>query len=80
MEFCPPIPTAPSAPLPLRGFLRAVRTNALTMWPVSAYRQDTSVRSFMGRINVLLNAPEAIHHVLVGNPGTVRRAASCSTG
>ncbi len=74
MAFRPPVPPAPEAPLSLRAFLRAVRTNALTMWPVSAYRQDTSVRNFLGRINVLLNAPEAIHHVLVGNPGNYRRS------
>ncbi|WP_428486558.1 cytochrome P450 [Rhodopila sp.] len=57
----------------LFGFLRAVRTNPLTIWPRAAYEQDTSVRTFLGRTTVLLNAPEAIHHVLVGNPGNYRR-------
>ncbi len=57
----------------LGGFLRAIRTNALTMWPHAAYHQDTVVRSFLGRKNILLNAPDAIHHVLVGNPGNYRR-------
>jgi cytochrome P450 len=74
MPLRPPVPAAPEAPLSLRGFLRAVRTNALTIWPQSAYRQDTTVRDFLGRINVLLNAPDAIHHVLVGNPGNYRRS------
>jgi unspecific monooxygenase len=74
MSFRPPVPDAPKAPLSLRAFLRAVRTNALTIWPDYAYRQDTTVRDFLGRMNVLLNAPDAIHHVLVGNPGNYRRS------
>jgi cytochrome P450 len=74
MPLRPPVPAVSETALSLRGFLRAVRTNALTMWPASAYRQDTTVRSFFGRMNVLLNAPDAIHHVLVGNPGNYRRS------
>jgi cytochrome P450 len=74
MSLRPPVPAAPEAPLPLRAFLRAIRTNALTMFPTSSYREDTTVRNFLGRINVLLNAPDAIHHVLVGNPGNYRRS------
>lgn len=74
MALRPPVPAAPEAPLPLRAFLRAIRTNTLTIWPQSAYRQDTTVRSFLGRTNVLLNAPDAIHHVLVGNPANYRRS------
>jgi cytochrome P450 len=72
--FRPPVPPAPDAPLPLRAFLRAVRINALTMWPQAAYRQDSVSRGFLGRTNILLNAPDAIHHVLVGNPGNFRRS------
>ena len=74
MPFRPPVPSAPEIPLSLRGFLRAVRTNALTMWPASAYRQDMSVSTFFGRMNVLLNTPDAIHHVLVNEPGNYRRS------
>src|SRR3984957_6088220 len=74
MPLRPPVVAAPEEPLSLRGFLRAIRTNALTMWPAAAYRQDTTVRNFLGRINVLLNAPDAIHHVLVGSPGNYRRS------
>jgi unspecific monooxygenase len=74
MSLRPPVPLAPESPLPLRAFLRAIRTNALTIWPGFAYRQDVTVRAFLGRTNVLLNAPDAIHHVLVGNPGNYRRS------
>jgi cytochrome P450 len=74
MTLRPPVPAAPEQPLSLLAFLRAVRTNALTIWPQSAYRQDTTVRNFLGRTNVILNAPDAIHHVLVGNPANYRRS------
>jgi cytochrome P450 len=74
MTLRPPVPAAPEQPLSLRGFLRAVRTNALTIWPQAAYHQDSTVRNFLGRTNVLLNAPDAIHHVLVGNPANYRRS------
>lgn len=71
--FVPPVPTPPEAPLPMRGFLRAIRENALTMWPEAAYRDDVLVRQFFGRKNFLLNAPDAIHHVLVDNHTNYRR-------
>jgi cytochrome P450 len=70
----PPVPLAPEVSLSLRAYLRAVRTNVLTIFPQYAYSQDTTVRTFFKRINILLNAPDAIHHVLVGNPGNYRRS------
>ncbi len=62
------------APLPFLAFLRAIRTNALTMWTEAAYHDDVVVRHFLGRSNILLNAPGAIHRVLVDNPGNYRRS------
>jgi cytochrome P450 len=73
-RFIPPIPPVPLRELPLLAFLRAIRTNALTMWTSAAYEQDMVVRHFLGRTNVLINAPEAIHRVLVDNPGNYRRS------
>jgi cytochrome P450 len=73
-RFVPPVPPPPAAPLPLRQFLRAIRENALTIWPDAAYREDVMVRQFLGRKNVLLNAPDAIHHVLVENHANYRRS------
>ncbi|HEX3991982.1 MAG TPA: cytochrome P450, partial [Acetobacteraceae bacterium] len=75
-RFVPPAPIPPPAPLPLREFLRAIRQNALTIWPEQAYRDDMLVRQFLGRKNLLLNAPEAIHHVLVDNHANYRRSAA----
>ncbi len=73
-RFVPPVPVPPPAPLPLRQFLRAIRENALTIWPEQAYHDDIVVRQFLGRKNVLLNAPDAIHHVLVDNHANYRRS------
>lgn len=72
--FVPPVPTPPPAPLPMRAFLRAIRENALTIWPEAAYHDEFMVRQFFGRKNVLLNAPDAIHHVLVDNHANYRRS------
>ena len=43
------------------------------MWPDAAYEQDSLTGGIAGRRSILLNAPDAIHHVLVGNPGNFRR-------
>jgi cytochrome P450 len=73
-HLVPPVPPVPQRPLPLRAFLRAIRTNALTIWPEAAYTQDFTMRRFLGRMNVLVNAPDAIHHVLVDNAENYRRS------
>jgi cytochrome P450 len=70
----PPVPAPPAHTLSLWGFLRAVRTNALTIWPEAAYHEDVSVRDFLGRSNITLNAPEAIHHILLANAANYRRS------
>jgi cytochrome P450 len=70
----PQVPPAPEAELSVRAYLRAVRTNALTMFPEAAYHEDSTARRLLSGYTVTLNAPEAIHHVLVGNPGNFRRS------
>jgi unspecific monooxygenase len=57
----------------VRQFLRAARTNALQIWPEAAYEQDVLVSRRFGRTQMLLNGSEAIHRVLVENPGNYRR-------
>jgi len=59
--FVPPRPEAPSEELGLYRFFVAVRTNALQIWPKSAYEQGVVVRSALGRTRILINAPDAIH-------------------
>ena len=70
----PPAPPIPRDVVGLRGFLRAARTNALGLWPQAAYEQDLYATHFLGRTTLLLNAPDAIHRVLVDNPGNYRRS------
>jgi cytochrome P450 len=72
--FIPPRPPIPEQELRLPQFLRAIRTNALTMWTERAYQEDVLVRRFFGRSHVLLNVPDAIHHVLVENHANYRRS------
>jgi cytochrome P450 len=72
--FVPPRPPIPTRELPFLQFLRAIRTNALTMWTEKAYQEDVLVRRFLGRSHMLLNAPDAIHHVLVDNHANYRRS------
>ena len=73
-HLIPPHPPIPTRELPFVQFLRAIRTNALTMWTEKAYQEDVLVRRFLGRSHVLLNAPDAIHHVLVENHANYRRS------
>jgi cytochrome P450 len=73
-HFYPPVPEPPDQPLPFRHFLRAVRTNALTIWPKSAYQEPVATRTLFGRTNILLNDPDGIHRVLVGNADNYRRS------
>ena len=72
--YTPEVPARPAAELPTKEFLLAVRTNALGMWPNAAYEQDVLERQMPGRTQLLLNAPDAIHHVLVSNPANYRRS------
>ncbi len=68
----------PRAPLPTRlrtqleSFL-VLRRNPLELWGKPAYEQEILPGSFLGRKQLMLNAPEAIRHVLVGNADNYRR-------
>jgi cytochrome P450 len=66
-HFVPPRPEIPEADVSWYGFLRGLRTNALQIWPRDAYTKDVLEQSFFGRKRLLLNAPDAIHHVLIDN-------------
>lgn len=72
--FTPPKPFIPSEPLALRPFLRTIRTNALSAWPEAVYDLPVIRRSLLGRVNYVLNEPDAIHRVLVDNPSNYRRS------
>jgi cytochrome P450 len=74
--FVPPRPAAPAEDLGLYRFLVAVRTNALQIWPKAAYEQDVLVGSALGRTRLLINAPDAIHRVLVENTANYCRTSA----
>jgi unspecific monooxygenase len=74
--FVPPRPAAPSEELGFYRFLVAVRTNALQIWPKSAYEEDVLIGSAFGRPRLLINAPEAIHRVLVENTANYCRTSA----
>src|SRR5215203_5349341 len=63
----PSVPeAAPEAIGPLDLF-RRMRTNGITVWPRSAYEEEITRRRFFDRSSFVLNAPDAIRHVLVDN-------------
>ncbi len=72
-SYEPPRPVYPADRPGLLQFLRAVRTNALLMWPDAAYERDILINRPVGRTQMLVNSPEAIHRVVVENPGNYRR-------
>src|ERR1700730_19389461 len=74
--FVPPRPAAPSEELGLYRFLVAVRTNALLIWRKSAYEEDVLVGPAFGRRRLLINAPDAIHRVLVDNTANYCRTSA----
>jgi len=50
-----------------------LRRNPLELWGAPAYTLDVAEGKFLGRQQLLLNAPEAIRHVLVTNAANYRR-------
>ena len=72
-RLVPPIHPIPESELGKLELIRALRTNALTMWSRRAYEKPALVGSFLGRMQVLLNDPAAIQHVLVQNAANYRR-------
>jgi len=75
-HFVPPRPSIPAAEPGWYQSFVVLRTNALQMWPKDAYETDVLVRSFLGRRRFLLNAPDAIHHVLLDNAANYTRTSA----
>ncbi len=70
----PPVPPRPTHELSFFQFLRAARTNALTLWTEAAYQEQVLRHRFFGRTHMLINEPAAVHHILVDNPTNYRRS------
>src|SRR6266404_2867650 len=71
--FVPPRPALARSDMRFVEVLAAVRTNMLVLWSREAYEADFLVGRFFARRSVLVNAPTAIHRVLVENTGNYRR-------
>ena len=74
--YTPPRPIYSVEQPSLRQFLRATRTNPLLLWPEAAYERTVMENRLLGRTRLLINSPDAIHRVLVENPGNYRRTAA----
>jgi cytochrome P450 len=72
--FQPPAPPIPAGDLSPQGLLKAIRRNALEIWPARAYEQDYVTQTFFGRQRVLMSAPGGIEHVLLSNAANYRRS------
>src|SRR4030088_2254051 len=62
-------PSPPRAPddLTMLGRMKAIRISPIGMWGQRAYEEDIVQGLFFGRGSFILNAPDAIRHVLVDN-------------
>ena len=73
-----PRPTLPRPPMATRQYNQVeafltLRRNPLELWGKRAYEEDILDGKFFGRDQLMLNAPEAIRHVLVTNAANYRR-------
>src|SRR5438093_8699469 len=62
-------PSPPRAPDNMTAFgrMKAIRISPIGMWGQRAYEEDIVEGRFFGRGSFILNAPDAIRHVLVDN-------------
>ena len=62
-------PSPPRAPddMTVFGRMRAIRISPIGSWGQRAYEEDIVQGRFVGRNSFILNAPDAIKHVLVDN-------------
>ena len=72
--FIPPRPPIPARELPFFQFLRAIRTNALTHVDRGGLPGRCAGPPLPRPQPMLLNAPDAIHRVLVDNHANYRRS------
>ena len=74
--FVPPRPPVRDPDSTWYHSLTAMRTNALRLWSQEAYEEDVLAGRFLGRPNLVVNAPDLIHHVLITNADNYRRTSA----
>lgn len=70
------LPPAARRPDRLRGAVESflvLRRNPLELWGEPAYRLKAASGRFLGRAQLLLNAPDAVRHVLLDNAANYQR-------
>ena len=68
-----PIAAPASGRLSWRMVAGALRGDALTAFPPEAFEEEIVIQRFFGRQHILVQHPEAIHHILVDNPQNYAR-------
>ena len=68
-----PIAPPASGRLSWRMVAGALRGDALAAFPPEVFEEEIVVQRFLGRQHILLQRPEAIHHILVDNPQNYSR-------
>jgi len=63
----PPSPPRAANDMNMFGRLKAIRISPIGMWGQRAYEEDIIQGRFFGHSSFILNAPDAIRHVLVDN-------------
>ena len=58
-----------------RRMARALRDNALGIFPPEAFVEEVVEQRFFGRRQIILSRSAAIQHILIDNPGNYRRTA-----
>jgi unspecific monooxygenase len=59
--------------LPPREFAAVMRKNVLAAFSERAFEEEVLTRRLLGRVQLTLNRPEAIRHVLIDNPDNYAR-------
>src|SRR6266699_919746 len=73
LSLTQPTTSPASGRLSWRMVAGALRGDALAAFPPEAFEEEVVVQRFFGRQHILLQRPNAIHHVLVENPQNYAR-------
>jgi cytochrome P450 len=73
LSLTQPFASPASGRLSWRMVAGALCGDALAAFPLEAFEEEVVVQRFLGRQHILLQHPEAIHHILVENPQNYAR-------
>ena len=71
-----PAADRPAEPPSGRDYARALRGNAIGIFPPQAFEEDVVFRRVFGRQQIIMSRPAGIQHILVDNPANYRRTAA----